>query len=69
MTSPAQGSFENFENLKFDAFESKDVSLDDSNTLTKTFIITLKPLTRNIISHQSFYPYLKSFTEIQKIFQ
>ena len=31
MTSPVQESFENFENLKFDPFESKDVLLDDSN--------------------------------------
>ena len=31
MTSPVQESFENFENLKFDPFESKDVLLDDSS--------------------------------------
>ena len=31
MTSAVQESFGNFENLKFDSFESKDVLLDDSN--------------------------------------
>ena len=31
MASPVQGSFGNFEKLKFDSFESKDVLLDDSN--------------------------------------
>ena len=55
-----QESFENFENLKFDSFESKDVLLDGSNDPVKTFIITCKSLTRNFISHQSFYSYLKS---------
>ena len=37
MTSPVQESFENFENLKFDPFESKDVLLDDSNGHDKNF--------------------------------
>ena len=37
MTSPVQESFENFKNLKFDPFESKDVLLDDSNDLGKNF--------------------------------
>ena len=37
MTSPVQESFENFENLKFDPFESKDVLLDDSNDPDKNF--------------------------------
>ena len=37
MTSSVQESFENFENLKFDPFESKDVLLDDSNDPDKTF--------------------------------
>ena len=31
MTSPTQEAFENFENLKFNPFESKDVLLGDSN--------------------------------------
>ena len=37
MTFPVQKSFENFENLKFDPFESKDVLLGDSNDLDKNF--------------------------------
>ena len=37
MNSPVQESFENFENLKFDPFESKDVLLDDSNDPNKNF--------------------------------
>ena len=37
MTSPVQESFENFENWKFDPFESKDVLLDDSNDPDKNF--------------------------------
>ena len=37
MTSPVQKSFHNFENLKFDPFESKDVLLDYSNDLDKSF--------------------------------
>ena len=37
MTSPVQASFENFENLKFDPFESKDIFLDDSNDPDKNF--------------------------------
>ena len=37
MTSPVQESLENFENLKLDAFESKDVFLDDSNDPNKNF--------------------------------
>ena len=37
MTSPVQESFENFENLKFDPFESKDILLDDSNDPDKNF--------------------------------
>ena len=32
-----QESFENFENLKFDPLESKDVLLDDSNDPDKNF--------------------------------
>ena len=50
MTSPVQESFENFQNLKFDPFESKEVLLDDSNDPDKnvynnmqvvdTFILT-----------------------------
>ena len=37
MISPVQESFENFESLKFDPFESKDVLLDDSNDPDKNF--------------------------------
>ena len=37
MTSSLQESFENFENLKFDSFESKDILLDDSNDPDKNF--------------------------------
>ena len=37
MNSPVQESFENFENLKFDPFESKNVLLDDSNDPEKNF--------------------------------
>ena len=37
MTSSVQESFENFENLKFDPFKSKDVLLDDSNDPDKNF--------------------------------
>ena len=37
MTPLVQESFENFENLKFDPFESKDVLLDDSNDPDKNF--------------------------------
>ena len=37
MTSPVQESCENFENLKLDPFESKDVLLDDSNDPDKNF--------------------------------
>ena len=37
MTSPVQESFDNFENLKFDPFESKNVLLNDSNDPDKNF--------------------------------
>ena len=37
ITSPLQESFENFEKLKFDPFESKDIVLDDSNDHGKIF--------------------------------
>ena len=37
MTSSVQESFEDFENLKFDPFKSKDVLLDDSNDPDKNF--------------------------------
>ena len=37
MTSLVQESFENFENLKFDPFESKDILVDDSNNPDKNF--------------------------------
>ena len=61
MTSPVQESFENFENLKFYTFESKDVLLDVRTTLVK------RPFCNNIKTidtkdGKSVYPYLKSFT-------
>ena len=37
MTSPFQESFDNFENLKFDSSELKEVLLDDWNDLDKNF--------------------------------
>ena len=37
MTSPVQESFENFENLNFNPFKSKDVLLDASNDPEKNF--------------------------------
>ena len=37
MTSSVQEFFENFENLKFDSFETKDVLLNDSNDTDKNF--------------------------------
>ena len=37
MTSSVQEFFENFENLKFDSFETKDVLLNDSNDPDKNF--------------------------------
>ena len=62
MTSPVQESFENFENLKFDPFKSEDVLLDDSNDPDKNFYNNIQAVNaRNIISYQSFYPYLKRF--------
>ena len=51
MTSSVQESFENFENLKFDAFESKDVSLDDSNNPNKNFYNNIKA-----IDTQHYFP-------------
>ena len=42
MTSPVQESFENLENLKFDASESKDIILDDSNDPNKNFYNNIK---------------------------
>ena len=37
-------SFENFENLKFNAFESKDVLLNDSNDPNKNFYNNIKAI-------------------------
>ena len=42
MTSAVQESFENFENLKFDPFKSKDVLLNDSNDPDKNFYNNIK---------------------------
>ena len=44
MTFPFQESFENFENLKFYAFESKDVLLDDSNGPNENFYNNIKAI-------------------------
>ena len=46
MTSPAQKSFENFKNLKFNPFESKDVLSDDSNNPDKNFYNNIKAVHR-----------------------
>ena len=44
MTSPVQESFENFELLKFDPFESKDVLLDNSNNPDIKFYNNIKDI-------------------------
>ena len=44
MTSPVQESFENFENLKVDPFESKNVLLDDLNDPDKNFYNNIKTI-------------------------
>ena len=44
MTFPVQESLENFENLKFDTFELKDVLLDDSNDPDKNFYNSIKAI-------------------------
>ena len=46
MTSPVQKSFENFKNLKFNPFESKDFLLDDSNNPDKNFYNNIKAVHR-----------------------
>ena len=47
MTSPVQKSFENFENLKFHPFESKDSLLDDSNDSDKIFYNNIQAVGRH----------------------
>ena len=42
MTSPVQKSFENFENFKFNPFDSKDVLLENSNDPDKNFYNNIK---------------------------
>ena len=42
MTSPVQKSFENFENSKFNPFDSKDVLLENSNDPDKNFYNNIK---------------------------
>lgn len=42
MTSPVQKSFENFENFKFNHFDSKDVLLENSNDPDKNFYNNIK---------------------------
>ena len=42
MNSPVQEPFENFENVKFDAFEPKDFLLDDSDDPNKNFYNNIK---------------------------
>ena len=44
MTSTVEEPFENFENLKFEAFESKDVLLDDSNDPNKNVYNNIKAI-------------------------
>ena len=44
MTSPVQEFLENFENLKFDPFESKDVLLDDLNDPDKNLYNNIKAI-------------------------
>ena len=46
MTSPVRESFENFENLKFDPFESKNSLLDDSNDSYKNFYNNIQAVDR-----------------------
>ena len=51
MTPPVQESFENFENVKFDDFESKDVILDDSKDPNKNLYNNIKA-----INTQHYFP-------------
>ena len=51
MTSPLQESFENFQSLKFDPFDSKDVLLDDSNDPDKNFYNNIQ-----VVDTQYFLP-------------
>ena len=44
MTSPVKESFENFENLKFDAFELKEVLLGNSNNPNKNIYNNIKAI-------------------------
>ena len=67
MSSSVQKSFENFEDLKFEPFESKSVILHDSSDPDKNYN-KFQPFTRIIISHSSIPPYLKSFKQLKKIF-
>ena len=67
MTSPVQESFENFENVKFDDFESKDVILDDSKDPNKNFYNNIKA-----INTQHYFPFkasiLKASDKCRKLF-
>ena len=58
MTFPVQKSFENFENLKFDPFESKDVLLGDSNDLDKNFYNNIQA-----VDTQYYFPSELSLSE------
>ena len=51
MTPLVQESFENFENLKFDPFEQKDVLLDDSNDPDKNFYNNIQT-----VDTQNYFP-------------
>ena len=42
MTSPVQKSFGDFENFKFDPFDSKEVLLENSNDPDKKFYNNIK---------------------------
>ena len=44
MTSSVHETFENFENLKFDPFDSNDVLFDDSNDPNKNFHYNIKTI-------------------------
>ena len=56
MTSPVQESFENFENLKFDPFESKDVLLENSNDPDKNFYNNIQAVyTQYYLPSENFF--------------
>ena len=56
MTSPVQKSLENFENFKFDPFDSKDTPLENSNDPEKKVYNNIKA-----VDTQYYFP--KFFTD------